>query len=81
MRTPELETALVPGSFVVHPPGELHQYVNGRRRSVLLRVRYGKDISVADCVLAQQARLARAPRRPALFRWIETWLKTCRRAP
>ena len=45
MRTPERETALVPGSFVVHPPGELHEYVNGPQRSVLFRVRYGRDMA------------------------------------
>jgi hypothetical protein len=31
----------VPGSFVVHPPGELHEYVNGPQRTLLFRVRYG----------------------------------------
>jgi hypothetical protein len=36
---------ITPGSFVVHPPGELHEYVNGPERTVLFRVRYGKDFS------------------------------------
>lgn len=34
---------IVPGSFIVHPPGELHEYVNGPERSLLFRVRYGGD--------------------------------------
>ncbi|HVR79610.1 MAG TPA: cupin domain-containing protein [Acidimicrobiia bacterium] len=34
---------VVPGSFVVHPRGEFHQYVNGPERSLLFRVRYGPD--------------------------------------
>lgn len=34
---------IVPGSFIVHPPGELHEYVNGPERSMLFRVRYGGD--------------------------------------
>ena len=29
MRTPNETIAIVPGSFVVHPPGELHEYENG----------------------------------------------------
>lgn len=32
-----------PGGFIVHPPGELHEYVNGPDRSLLFRVRYGGD--------------------------------------
>lgn len=43
MRTPEREVPVVPGSFVVHPAGELHEYINGPERSVLFRVRYGGD--------------------------------------
>ena len=31
----------MPGSFVVHPPGELHEYINGPQRTLLFRVRYG----------------------------------------
>ena len=33
-----------PGGAVVHPPGELHEYVNGPARSVLFRVRYEADM-------------------------------------
>jgi len=41
MRTPERTIDVVPGSFVVHPPGELHEYINGPKRTMLFRVRYG----------------------------------------
>jgi hypothetical protein len=29
----------------VHPPGELHEYINGPQRTLLFRVRYGEDMS------------------------------------
>ena len=45
MRTPETTVAITPGSFAVHPAGELHEYENGSERSVLLRVRYGEDVA------------------------------------
>jgi hypothetical protein len=44
MRTPEQTLAIVPGAFVVHPPGELHEYENGAARTLLFRVRYGSDM-------------------------------------
>lgn len=44
MRTPDATVALSPGSLVVHPPGELHEYENGPAPSVLFRVRYGPDL-------------------------------------
>ncbi|MDT5002304.1 MAG: hypothetical protein QOK12_4409 [Mycobacterium sp.] len=44
MRTPDSVTEVVPGSFVVHPPGELHEFENGPARSMLFRVRYGNDM-------------------------------------
>ena len=44
MRTPEGSVPVTPGSFVVHPPGELHEYVNGAERTLLFRVRYGDDM-------------------------------------
>jgi len=46
MRTPGQTVPVVPGGFVVHPPGELHEYENGPQRSLLFRVRYGTDMSV-----------------------------------
>lgn len=44
MRTSKQTVAVAPGSFVVHPPGEVHEYENGRARSLLFRVRYGSDM-------------------------------------
>jgi quercetin dioxygenase-like cupin family protein len=44
MRTPDRTVAVTPGSFVVHPPGELHEYANGPQRTLLFRVRYGADM-------------------------------------
>ena len=44
MRTPRESIAVVPGAFVVHPPGEVHEYANGPQRSLLFRVRYGSDM-------------------------------------
>jgi quercetin dioxygenase-like cupin family protein len=44
MRTPERTVEVIPGSFVVHPPGELHEYANGPQRTLLFRVRYGDDM-------------------------------------
>lgn len=45
MRTPEQTVAVVPGAFVVHPPGEVHEYANGPQRTLLFRVRYGSDMA------------------------------------
>src|SRR5438552_15630577 len=45
MRTPQETIAIVPGSFVVHPPGELHEYANGPQRTLQLRLRYGADMA------------------------------------
>ncbi len=45
MRTPERTVPVVPGSFVVHPRGELHEYENGPQRTLLFRIRYGEDFS------------------------------------
>ena len=41
MRTPERTVDVVPGSFVVHPRGEVHEYSNGPQRTLLFRVCYG----------------------------------------
>ena len=46
MRTPDQTVQIVPGAFVVHPRGELHEYENGPQRTLLFRVRYGDDFSV-----------------------------------
>jgi quercetin dioxygenase-like cupin family protein len=45
MRTPSGDVDVRPGCFVVHPRGELHEYVNGPERTVLFRIRYGDDMS------------------------------------
>jgi len=45
MRTPQETIDVAPGSFVVHPPGELHEYINGPARTLLFRVRYGPDMA------------------------------------
>ena len=45
MRTPEQTVTVTPGSFVVHPAGELHEYENGPERTLLFRVRYGSDLT------------------------------------
>jgi quercetin dioxygenase-like cupin family protein len=45
MRTPTETIAVTPGAFVVHPPGEVHEYINGPARTLLFRVRYGKGMS------------------------------------
>ena len=45
MRTPEQTIDVVPGAFVVHPPGEVHEYANGPKRTLLFRVRYGADMA------------------------------------
>jgi quercetin dioxygenase-like cupin family protein len=45
MRTPETNVTVVPGAFVVHPPGEVHEYANGPQRTLLFRVRYGTDMA------------------------------------
>ena len=45
MNTPEGSVDVEPGGFVVHPPGEVHEYVNGPERSLLFRVRYGDDMA------------------------------------
>jgi quercetin dioxygenase-like cupin family protein len=45
MRTPTETVDITPGSFVVHPRGELHEYINGSQRTLLFRVRYGEEMS------------------------------------
>jgi quercetin dioxygenase-like cupin family protein len=45
MRTPTANVSVMPGAFVVHPPGEVHEYANGPSRTLLFRVRYGTDMA------------------------------------
>jgi len=49
MRTPDRKIDVVPGAFVVHPPGEVHEYENGPARTLLFRVRYGGDMRAHHC--------------------------------
>ncbi len=49
MRTPDRTVDVTPGSFVVHPPGEMHEYENGSQRTLLFRVRYGTDMASRAC--------------------------------
>ncbi len=44
MRTPERTVDIVPGSFIVHPPGDVHEYSNGPQRTLLFRVRWGASM-------------------------------------
>jgi mannose-6-phosphate isomerase-like protein (cupin superfamily) len=44
MHTLTQTVAVTPGSFVVHPPGEVHEFENGPERTLLFRVRYGTDM-------------------------------------
>ena len=41
----ERPSTVKPGAFVVHPPGEVHEYANGPQRTLLFRVRYGSDMA------------------------------------
>ena len=45
MQTKDGLVDVIPGAFVVHPPGELHKYINGPERTILFRVRYGRDMT------------------------------------
>ena len=41
----EKQIAIDPGQFILHPPGEIHKYVNGDQRTLLFRIRYGQDFA------------------------------------
>lgn len=45
MKTPGDLVEVKPGFFIVHPPGEVHEYANGPSRTLLFRVRYGSDMA------------------------------------
>src|SRR4051812_32693575 len=45
MKTPTETVTVAPGSFVVHPPGELHEWQTGPERTLLIRGRYGNDMA------------------------------------
>ena len=44
MRTDSGEVEVRKGGLVVHPRGELHEYINGEDRTILFRVRYGDSM-------------------------------------
>lgn len=44
MKTLTEAVQLFPGSYVLHPPGELHEYENGSERTLLFRIRYGSSM-------------------------------------
>src|SRR5205807_5343782 len=41
MRTPTRTIVVVPGSFLVHPPGELREYIHGPGGTIQFILRYG----------------------------------------
>ena len=45
MRTDSGEVEVRKGGLVVHPRGELHEYINGENRTILFRVRYGDSMT------------------------------------
>ncbi len=45
MRTPDRTVDIKPGAFVVHPPGEVHEYENGPTRTLLFRIRFGENMA------------------------------------
>jgi quercetin dioxygenase-like cupin family protein len=55
MHTPGETVPVTPGSFVVHPPGEVHEYENGPTRTMLFRVRYGTDMRSCHWAWRQNA--------------------------
>jgi quercetin dioxygenase-like cupin family protein len=68
MRTPSETIDIVPGAFVVHPPGELHEYSNGPARTLLFRVRYGADMSSRHLEWRGNAAWRQSPRDAEYFR-------------
>jgi quercetin dioxygenase-like cupin family protein len=68
MRTPTETVDIVPGAFVVHPPGELHEYINGPQRTLLFRVRYGGDMSSRHFEWRGNAQWTQKPRDAEYFR-------------
>ncbi len=44
MKTPEGTIPITPGSFVVHPPGEVHEYTNGTDLTLSRPLRQGHGL-------------------------------------
>ena len=68
MRTPRETVEVIPGSFVVHPPGELHEFANGAARTLLFRVRYGADMHARFYEWRRNAAWKQRPEDAAYFR-------------
>lgn len=45
MRVEDETVVLKPGTVIVHPPGELHEFSSGGEQTVLFRVRYGENFT------------------------------------
>ena len=68
MRTPNETIAVTPGAFVVHPPGEVHEYENGSSRTLLFRVRYGADMRAHHCAWRGNTAWKQSPEDAAYYR-------------
>ena len=68
MRTPRETIEVKPGGFVVHPPGEVHEYANGPQRTLLFRVRYGSDMASRHLEWRGNADWKQDPRDAEYFR-------------
>lgn len=68
MRTRAEQADVAPGGFVVHPPGELHEFTNGPARTLLFRVRYGQDMASHTADWRQQPGWTPKPEDLAYFR-------------
>jgi mannose-6-phosphate isomerase-like protein (cupin superfamily) len=68
MRTPERVIDVTPGSFVVHPAGEVHEYINGPQRTLLFRVRYGTDMRAHHVAWRGRPGWQQSPRDADYFR-------------
>jgi len=68
MRTPERIVAVTPGSFIVHPAGEVHEYANGPQRTLLFRVRYGADMAARHLDWRGNAAFKQSPQDAEYYR-------------
>src|SRR5207302_9291462 len=68
MRTPERTVEVTPGSLVVHPAGEVHEYANGAQRTLLFRVRYGADMRARHLDWRGNAQWRQTPEDAAYYR-------------
>ena len=68
MRTPTQTVDVVPGAFVVHPPGEVHEYANGPQRTLLFRVRYGSSMQTRHMDWRDNPAFKQSPQDAEYFR-------------